>query len=71
MTTMTTMTEALEKDRKVGFYVEFDEGYSDYGVFGADTGYCYLLSGEDACKKKSSELNKLHTDCYFEEGRKK
>lgn len=54
--------EAIQKDKADGFYAEFDEEHSDWGVFGLNTGFCYLLSDEQSCKDKADEMNKKYND---------
>lgn len=57
-------TEALRRDQEAAdrlstdpVYVEYDDEYNDYGVFGVETGFCYLLSSERDARQEAERLN--------------
>jgi hypothetical protein len=46
---------ALDTD----FYAEEDEEYG-WGVFGDNSGFCYLLSDESACENEAERLRSFY-----------
>ena len=53
--------KAIALDKPIGFYSEYDDVYGWYGVFGAESGFCYsthLDPGNAA--DQASKMNKKH-----------